>query len=138
MRLTLGLLADGANQTADSKLNILGEFNIVLSMQFPCAVPSMALVFRLEAEGSEPADHAFSVQLLDEDRNLVRPLLEGHFTLSPSQHEGLPRRVQGIFPIVGAVFERPGTYVFDVLVDNERPETPSPIEVHVVQLPAQA
>jgi hypothetical protein len=36
----------------------------------------MTLVFRLEADGSEPDDHTFNVQLLDEDRDLVRPLLE--------------------------------------------------------------
>lgn len=35
MRLTLGLIAEAANTTADGKLNILGEFNIILSTEFP-------------------------------------------------------------------------------------------------------
>jgi hypothetical protein len=133
MRLTLGLLADAANATADNKLNILGEFNIVNATQFPCVVPSMSLVFRLEATGNEADHHTFHVRLLDDDNNLVRPLIDGEFTLPPLAHQpGVPRRIQGVFPIGMAVFDRPGTYTFDVLVDNERPEAMSAIEVHIV------
>jgi len=134
MRLTLGLLADAANSTADNKLNILGEFNIVNAVQFPVSVASIALVFRLEATGAEPDNHTFHVRLWDEDGDLVRPIVDGQFILGPSTNSGVPRRVQGVIPIQMAVFDGPGTYTFDILVDNERPETVSPIEVHVVQI----
>lgn len=133
MRLTLGLLADAANTTADGKLNILGEFNVIFSSQFPFSLASLSLVFRLEADGSEPDEHSLHVRLLDEDGNLVRPIADGKITLSPSGYEGIPRRVQGVLPISMATFEEPGTYTFDILVDNERPAFVSPIEVHVVQ-----
>jgi hypothetical protein len=75
-----------------------------------------------------------NIRLLDEDNNLVRPILDGEFTFPPPSGEGVPRRVQGVFPIGMAVFERQGTYTFDVLVDNARPEALSAIEVHVVQI----
>jgi hypothetical protein len=134
MRLTLGLIAEAANTTSDGKLNILGEFNIILTTQFPMTYPSLALVFRLEADGSEPADHRFHVRLLDEDNNLVRPVGDGGMTLGPSGYEGIPRRIQGVIPIRMATFERAGTYTFEFLVDNDRPEMICPpIELHVVQ-----
>ena len=135
MRLTLGLLADAANTTAEGKLNILGEFNVIASPQFPFTLASLTLVFRLEADGSESDDHTFHVRLLDEDNNLVRPIADGKISLSvASGYEGIPRRVQGVLPISLASFDQPGTYTFDILVDNERPSLVSPIEVHVVQV----
>lgn len=137
MRLTLGLIAEAANTAADGKLNILGEFNIIISPHFPFTHPSLALVFRLEADGSEPAEHSFHIRLLDEDNNLVRPVGDGKLVLGPSGYEGLPRRIQGVIPITMATFEKPGTYTFDILVDNERPALISPVELHVVQAPPQ-
>jgi hypothetical protein len=138
MRLTLGLLADAANVTADNKINILGEFNLIRAPEFPITLASLTLVFRLEAAGNETDEHSFHIRLLDEDGNLVRALVDGQFTLGASNYEGVPRRVQGVLPIALATFERAGTYTFDVLVDNERPEVPAPIEVHVIHTPPAA
>lgn len=133
MHLTLGLLAEAANTTADGKLNILGEFNVIQTTQFPFIYPSLALVFRLEADGSEADEHSFHVRLLDDDNNLVRPLADGKIVLAPSGYEGVLRRVQGVIPISMATFERQGTYTFEILVDDKRPGIVSPIELHVVQ-----
>src|SRR6185436_5289009 len=44
----LALLADGANATAEGKLNILGIFNALHAASFPCAHPHMCLVLRFE------------------------------------------------------------------------------------------
>ena len=136
MRQTLGLLADAANTTSDNKLNILGEFNIIRASELPTTIASLTLIFRLEADGIEEHEHAIHVRLLDDDGMLVRPVLDGSFKLSPSGYEGVPRRIVGIVPIALATFERAGTYTFDILVDNQRPEVQSPIEVHVVHDPA--
>jgi hypothetical protein len=46
MRLMLGLLADAANVTAEGKINMLGEFNLIPSPTFPMGLPSFTLVFR--------------------------------------------------------------------------------------------
>ena len=136
MRLTLGLVADAANLTAEGKINILGEFNLINAPGFPIVLPSFALVFRLEAAGNEPSDHTFTVLLLDEDNNLVRPVLEGRFSLGPATIPGLPRRLQAVLPIAIASFERAGTFTFDILVDGEHPEPIcAPIEVHVIHAP---
>jgi hypothetical protein len=137
MRLTLGLVAEGANTTGDGKLNILGEFNVILSNQFPFTHPSLALVFRLEADGSEPDEHSFHIRLLDDDNNLVRLVGDGRITLAPSGYEGVPRRIQGVIPIRMATFDTPGTYTFDILVDEVRPEVMAPIEIHVVKAETQ-
>ena len=136
MRLTLGLLAEAANATADNKLNILGEFNVIKSPEFPCTIAALTLVFRLEADGNEEAEHEFHVRLLDQDGNLVRPVADGKFKLMPSGYEGVARRIQGIIPIALASFDAQGTYTFDLLVDNARPEVTTPIELHVVHVPA--
>jgi hypothetical protein len=133
MRLTLGLLAEAANVTADNKLNILGEFNLINAPEFPCTLASLTMVFRLEADGNEEDEHGFHVILLDDDGSIVRPLVEGKFTLRPSGHEGVPRRIQGVIPIGLATFAQPGTYRFDILIDGARPEMLAPpIEVHVI------
>jgi hypothetical protein len=134
MRITLGLLADAANVTAEGKINILGEFNIIRAPELPITVASFTLVFRLEADGNEPADHTFQIRLLDEDGNLVRALADGTFQLVDSIYEGVPRRIQGIVPIALATFDRVGTFTFDILVDNQRPPG-TPAEVHVFHVP---
>ncbi len=134
MRLTLGLLADAANTTPDNKINILGEFNVVNARQFPAGVPSICLVFRLEADGAEADHHLFHIRLMDEDGNLVRPIGDGEFNLGPPRGGGAPRRVQAVLPIQLATFDKPGTYTFEILVDNERPDSIAPIEVTVVQV----
>jgi hypothetical protein len=95
MKLTLGLLADAANVTAEGKINILGEFNLIRAPQLPIGVASFTLVFRLEAAGNEPSDHSFTIVLLDEDGDLVRPIVEGKFSLGLSTIPGLPRRGAG-------------------------------------------
>jgi uncharacterized protein DUF6941 len=137
MKLTLGLLADAANVTADGKINILGEFNLIKTQQFPAGLPSFSIVFRLEAAGNEPSEHTFGIRLLDDDEELVRPIADGTFTLGPAAIPGLPRRLQGIVPVALATFERPGTFRFDILVDGTQPEREcAPIEVHVVEIPA--
>ena len=71
MRLTLGLLADAANVTAENKINILGEFNLIQTPVLPVTLASFTLVLRLEADANEPAEHTFGVRLLDDDGDLV-------------------------------------------------------------------
>jgi hypothetical protein len=135
MRLTLGVVAEAANATAENKLNILGEFNLVTSSVFPVALASLSVVLRLEAPGHADDEHVLQLRLVDQDGDLIRPLLDLPFRLGQVDIEGLPRRAQFIIPIALPQFEAPGTYVFDVLVDGQRPEIPTPIELHVRRAP---
>ncbi|MEK7469679.1 MAG: hypothetical protein AAB074_20075 [Planctomycetota bacterium] len=53
MRVAFAHFADFVNITHDGKLNVLGIFEAVRATHVPASIPSLALVFRVEAEAHE-------------------------------------------------------------------------------------
>ncbi len=125
MEVTLGVLADAANQTADGKLNILGEFNEMRSATFPFTWPSMQLVLKIEASTAEGAKHSFRLRVMDEDGNIVpgTRVVEGQIDFGKPYATGPPYRAQFILGIAQARFEKPGTFEFEVTVDDQIKKT---------------
>lgn len=121
MEVTLGVLADAANQTADGKLNILGEFNEMRSATFPFTWPSMQLVLKIEASTAEGAKHRFRLRVMDEDGNIVpgTRVVEGQIDFGKPYAAGHPYRAQFILRIAQARFEEPGTFEFEVAIDDK-------------------
>ncbi len=121
MEVTLGVLADAANQTADGKLNILGEFNEMRSAKFPFVWPSMQLVLKVEASTGEGAKHSFRLRVMDDDGNIVpgTRVVEGEINFGKAYAPGHPYRGQFILGVAQARFEKPGTFEFEIAIDDK-------------------
>jgi len=121
MELTLGLLADFANKSAERKLNILGVFDRIWSDRYPAVHPEMKLVLRFELHPAE-LDQTKKIQIQlrdDEGRQLFE--LAGDAVVSRSGGAPLGEMVHmdQILGINGMRIERAGRYEFVVLVNGE-------------------
>lgn len=119
MKLDFILLADMANVDAAGKINIVGEFNMLISPQTPSPPVNMVLVMRIIAAASEGPSHRFSMAVVDQDgRQLARlPEQEVQFAPSVPGTSG-DMRAQIIFGLGGVQLPRYGPYSFHVLVDG--------------------
>jgi hypothetical protein len=138
MEVTLALLADAANVTADGKLNILGVFNALGAQTFPVMHPQMALVLRFEATRAEEGrTKQIELQLADGDGQKLFKI-EAQLVL-PSGMPGTPIRLNHILMLNGIQFPRAGDYVFNVLVGDDQKAAIDLklIEVKQQQLPQQ-
>lgn len=119
MDIDLALLADAATIDAAGKLNILGIFDRLGLSNFPGRHGRMALVLRFRAGLNETGRHELGIVLTGPDgEEVVRA--DGALQIRPSgaaAREGVV--VPQVFNLDGLVFNAPGPYAFDVLVDGE-------------------
>jgi hypothetical protein len=119
MEVTLALLADAANSTANNKLNVLGVFSNINPPIIPYTHPTMTLVVKFEADPVEAnTKKTIQVVLLEPDgRELHR--LEIEATLPPAGDAGHILEVVMQMALNGIKFERPGPHAFVVMVNGE-------------------
>ena len=117
MKFTIACLADAANISADGKLNILGQFDLIGAQEFPVRLPKMDLVLQIEAATAEGPSHTIEIRVVDEDG---KPLFLARSSLHLEQpfRPGHPLRTQIIIPIVNAEFPGPATYSFEIFLDG--------------------
>ena len=120
MHADLIVFADAANVTAEGKLNILGEFNVIFFPNVPGTWPLMSLVLRLECTTAEGPIHRLALRFVDEDGQIVSPNFESEINFGQPFRPGMPHRLQLIVPIGNSVYPRFGTYELEVLIDNVR------------------
>jgi len=85
MRPLLFLVANYANITREGKLNVMGIFNDIYSLNFPARHSSMHLVAKLAAElGEYGQTRNFTVKLLDEDGHQIMDI-SGQFQVPRGQ-----------------------------------------------------
>jgi len=118
MKTTLAVLADAANISREGKVNILGIFQVIYGKAFPLTHPQMSLVLRLEAGITEVGRKKhIEVILVDEDgKKLFK--LDGQLVVG----EVKPGEVYAsnqIFTLQNLKFEKPGSYKFDIFIDNQ-------------------
>ncbi len=115
MRLELFVTADYANMAENGKLNVMGIFTEVLCSEFPATHPDLSLVAGLTASPAEYGrQRQVTFKLMDEDGQEVLKEL----TIPATPAEG-NRNLWFIIRMRDLVFERPGTYQFSLLVDND-------------------
>lgn len=138
MDVTLALLADYANMTADGKLNILGLFDTISAPQFPATHPQMQLIFQLEAHPAEAGHQKqVEVRLMTEDGRTVLSIsadvaLQAKGALQPIADEML--KTQQIVGLHNVRFDKPGTYQFAILVNGDTKKA-VPLKVQERTLP---
>jgi len=118
MDVTLAVLADYANISQEGKLNIMGVFDAIYAESFPTIHPEMKLVVQYEAGTADgQAVHQIEIQLMDADGR--KPMVVNGQVGVGEVHAGFPVKANSILNLRNAQFERPGDFVFNILVDGE-------------------
>ena len=115
MRIPMAFLADEANISQEGKLNVLGIFDRIASVEFPVVHPRMVFAFRVQAEFGD-GGRSFPVQVL-----MVNEANEVLFEASgdinpPTVPAGEFSTANQVFTLVGMTFPQPGVYRFVVNV----------------------
>jgi hypothetical protein len=120
MKARIAVLADAANVAVDGKLNVLGEFNVLNSAEFPAVWPRMFLVLKVESDLMDGRDrYEFRMRMTDQDGERVGGEIVNQFGFAGPSVPGTPRTAPMIIEIRNSVFQKPGTYEFHVLIDGE-------------------
>jgi hypothetical protein len=113
------LFADAANFSADGKLNLLGEFNI-LKTSGAQAILSGVFVARIAGSAADIGSHRFSLRILDADGQLVATSRTLDCPLTPPKVAGMPPRVWINMAMPALQLPAPGVYAFEVYFDDVR------------------
>ncbi|MGH7235554.1 MAG: DUF6941 family protein [Nitrospiraceae bacterium] len=118
MNVTMAVLADGANLSQEGKLNILGIFDALYAESFPTIHPEMKLVVQLEAGIAEVGKvHQVEIQLMDSDGR--KPFVVNGQVVVGDVKPGTVFKTNSILNIRGVTFEKPGDFVFNILVNGD-------------------
>ena len=121
MEVKLAVLADSANVSIEGKLNILGIFNMIGAANFPATHPQMQLVLSLSADTAEQGQTKdMEIQLCNPDGGKVCSL-SGKLAI-PKGDPGYPVGMNHILILNGLRFDKPGDYVFNILVNGDPKE----------------
>ena len=133
MEVTLALLADAANISQEGKLNVLGVFNSINAVSFPCIHPSMVVVMRFEASRAEIGQtKEFEIHLLDPDGASLGNVA-GNFVV-PDAPPGQRVQMGNILPLNGVTFQRPGPHQFVIMISAE---TKAEVPITITEYEAQ-
>ncbi|MGH7557991.1 MAG: DUF6941 family protein [Gemmatimonadota bacterium] len=132
MEVNLAVCCDAANVSREGKLNLLGIFNSIHATQFPCTHPHLTLVLRVEARIGEEGSHPIEIKLADEDGQEIFKLT-GQLALQGAR-PGRPMTAQTVMDINNFQIPRPGTYSFEIFIDNHHQRS---VALHVVEADAK-
>ena len=117
MHVDLALVCDYAIIDQYGKLSVLGIFEHIWVHQFPVVHPRLHLVLRLKGRRTEIGDHQVRIRLVDEDGHEV---ISGDGTVSFAEPPaGVLEIEAGTVLMFDVPFEHPGTYTFEILVDED-------------------
>jgi hypothetical protein len=115
MQMTMGVLADAANVTADGRMNILGIFGEIRSAAFTAVHPSAVLIVQLRAKQWEVGQNArVVIRLMDLDKPLLE--ISGEFVI-PGNRES-DATINQLFGLKMLQLPAPGEYAFHVEVNG--------------------
>ena len=106
------LLAETAAAHQDGTVSILRAGITRVWGEKPPVHLQGCLVVRIEGDLTDKGSHQFDVRCMDEDGAEVMPKLSGQFAVPQGG------AVQNLLLVFGTQFERLGTYVFTVRIDN--------------------
>lgn len=119
IEVNLAILADAANTSAEGKLNILGEFNMLMTEAPPWMLVGRSLVVRLVGHAGDEGPHTVGLRLLDQDRNLVWSSGDAAIDFPRARVAGAPARLQAIMGLPPLILPTAGDYELEILIDGE-------------------
>lgn len=118
IEVNLAILAEAANTSAQSQLNILGEFNSLVVVEPPWGLVGRVLVVRFVGNPADAGPHIFALRLVDQDRELVWASSDAQVEFPKSRITGIPARLQAISPLPPILLPSEGGYELEILVDG--------------------
>lgn len=112
MQVQLAIVCDAANQSREGKLNMLGEFDVLLARSFPAMHPQMSYAAKVRWPMSLGPTIRFSLRVVDSDeRAIAGPLHFEARNASPKVKDSEYGLLMAL-PILMATFPAAGTYYF--------------------------
>lgn len=134
MKVEIAVLADAANVSRESKLNICGIFQNIFGQAAPISWPMMTLVLQLRLDASETGRrHALGLKLHGPDGKVVQQFPDAQFESTAeltAPKVTLPLTIN----FSGLAFPTFGTYSFEVQVNGE---VLTNVELEVGRIPTQ-
>lgn len=128
MQVEIFTLCDAAT-ISDGKLNILGTFDTIGAVTFPCRHPLCALASKLRFEIGEEGDHSFELHFCDPDmRPVLEPFVQNINMQIPNERSQCHAYIWNLFNFQ---LDGPGEYYFELKVDGE---TKSRVPLYVMQV----
>jgi hypothetical protein len=133
LKVPLAILADSANVSIEGKLNVLGVFQHINVPQFPYNHPALALVFSVTGDsGDTGKPHDLKIDFVNDDgKSFLK--VAGKIQFGQPK-PGVKPQANQIININGLLLEKPGTYEFKIIINNEERES-IPIEVRQAKAP---
>lgn len=113
MEVKNAFFCDYANLEVSGKVNVLGIFNDINSVQFPVTQSQFFFVALIEGHRSESGQHQIKINFVDEDGKDVLPSMNAPFEITSNKPDST-----FILNLQGVVFSKPGAYSADIVVDN--------------------
>lgn len=112
------LIAEHVSTTVDGKLTVVNAFNQIKGAGPKWMIPVMGISIVVHGHSEEAeTEHEGEIRLINEDRKLLRSL-PFSFTFPKSTIVGLPLRYVAVMTLIGATFDAPGVYAFEVYIDD--------------------
>ena len=133
MNIEMIAFCDAATDS-QGKLNILGAFDCIWSMQAPIMHAQCAVALRIRFDRIEEGDHRIRINVIDADGKSVMPSLNANMKVvfGIDQDSAVTNLILNIHQLK---LDRFGPYAIDVAVDG-RQETSLPFFVRQLQKPA--
>jgi hypothetical protein len=125
MNVEIFTLCDAATM-AGGKLNVLGSFDNISAMSFPCQHPYCCVATRMRFDVGEEGRHAFEIHFCDPDmRPVLGPVRQSVEIKMPNDRSAVHFH---IWNILGFSFTGPGEYYLELRID-EQPQVRIPLYV---------
>lgn len=131
---TITLLADAANISQEGKLNLLGEFDLLMSADPPWFIAQKMLVLKLRGTVQDQGEHVIGLRLLEEDGGLCWSSPDVTFSFPSPRSPGRPTTLLIVSPLPVIRIDEEGDYEFEILVDGYRA---GEISLSAIRLPVK-
>jgi hypothetical protein len=113
VEVNFAFFCDAATIDASGKVNVLGIFNRITALAFPCVIPKITFVFELLAHRAEVGKHTLKIVFMDEDGKSFLPSAEGAVEIKSA-----PANIHQIFEFKKVKFEKPGIHEADIVING--------------------
>jgi hypothetical protein len=127
MNLEIFTLCDAAT-VSGGKLNILGSFDTIAAVNFPCKHPLCCIAIRLRFDLGEEGEHSIQVHFCDPDmRPVMKPMIQ---KINVQIGNERSQAIMHIWNLLGFELKSAGEYYFELKVDDS---TASRLPLYVLQ-----
>ena len=130
MTIQVAVLCDAATDY-NSKLNLLGTFDTILTSHLPAQHPQCSVALRIAFDRVEEGAHQLSMNFVDEDGQPIMPAMQVPVEIVfPSDATFMSRNF--VINIQQLKFEQAGLYSIDLSMDG-RPLSSIPLAVKMLE-----